>query len=584
MTIHNRLSLATGILIAGAIASPTLAGEPQAHIAHSDAQRDTNEAQDLPMSSGAALNWLRRQIIYLPWQDSLRDPLIDSTYDNRGITHERRIVSEPWALGIRSFHRRALWNRFARGYIYDMSIAAIALAMGEKKSDLRVAHGLINGLVYLQSEHGGLGFSANLFGDRFYDETYERSGSEGWAGYATLFVAARRKGKDLYSLTRSDIPSAHLVFVKRLAERLLKRCERLNRDGPQNDKRAENPCNYGKAALIRGGRGAYAFSRIGADNGDGASWCDEEEGNIDTRSGGRYPTENFCPDEVNWFSVEHNIDNFFFLHALGSALGSEGGRYTNGAVSIEKGLEHAWRSPPATRPADCDDSKPCSDVPVTCLPKTERFARGLIDKNGRKWDWVPALDLASWGAMYQQAIEECDNANKALEWAECFTATYRKEKKDKATEEDKDQAEEIKGYRPYRGRDDYGQDWDRLRRVVWTEGSLGVAMAQYKAGNSAKARQIVDEMLSARSKRDAMRYALHSTEWNLIDFIDAPSVAGTAWLAMVLRCLEPHQEGQVGLADQLRDQPCDDFWSIRSEFLRSPRHSDPGLDGLRFAP
>ncbi len=212
---------------------------------------------------------------------------------------------------------------------------------------------------------------------------------------------------------------------------------------------------------------------------------------------GNYNTTDwsFTPGQIEWISTEHNVDAFFFLRDLGAWTGDT--RYSQAAQQIRDGLlSQLWQE------------------------EKGRFERGL-DPSGQP-DGVDALDAASWGAMFLLAIGEKEKAQRSLDFA---TNTYF------------NSADGLWGYKPYAGiADDF--DWDNID-VVWSEGSLGVAIAYLKFGDSAnqnQARNIIAEMakLQNRDPGGGLLYAVHTGD-ELTDFPRAPSVGGTGWFVMVLR-------------------------------------------------
>jgi hypothetical protein len=112
----------------------------------------------------------------------------------------------------------------------------------------------------------------------------------------------------------------------------------------------------------------------------------------------------------------------------------------------------------------------------------------------------------------------------------------------------------VAGHRPYDDVPLY-EDRDVQRRLlpeapdarwrdlpfVWSEGSLGVALALTRLGRPARAREIVGEMLKLR---DGSGIRLASRELPH-QFVASPSVAGTAWHVIVDAAL--HAPGTPGL-------------------------------------
>ncbi len=209
-------------------------------------------------------------------------------------------------------------------------------------------------------------------------------------------------------------------------------------------------------------------------------------------------TWEFIPGQVEWVSTEHNVDAYFFLRDLGELSGDE--RYSFAAQQIRDGL-------------------------LTKLWNEEkgRLDRGL-DAAGQP-DGVDALDAASWGGIFLLAAGEEEKAIRSLAYAEQM---YRNE------------ADGIWGYKPYTGTVE-GINWDGVP-AVWSEGSLGVAMAYAKMGDTAslcRARSILNQManLQERDPAGGLLYMVNSGD-ELAGFPRVPSVGGTTWLLMTLRALE----------------------------------------------
>jgi hypothetical protein len=201
--------------------------------------------------------------------------------------------------------------------------------------------------------------------------------------------------------------------------------------------------------------------------------------------------------QIEWVSTEHNVDAYFFLRDLGERTGDT--RYSLAAQQIRDGL-------------------------LTRLWNEEKGRLDqALDPAGQP-DGVDALDSASWGAMFLLAAGEEEKARRSLAFAE---RTYW------------NQAEGIWGYKPYAGTVE-GTNWD-AQWVVWSEGSLGMAMAYMKLGDAAslaRARTILAEMarLQERDPAGGLLYALYPCD-ELTDFPRAPSVGGTGWFVMALRAL-----------------------------------------------
>jgi len=221
--------------------------------------------------------------------------------------------------------------------------------------------------------------------------------------------------------------------------------------------------------------------------------------------------------DVNWFSTEHNIDAFFFLRDIG--LLTNNTLYLDAATQIKQSLlTYHWNS-----------SYGC-------------FQQGIDDD-------AKALDAASWGALFLLSIGRPAEGESCLEFVE---ANFSRE----VTYNIGGVAQNISGYTPHANTD-----------FVWSEGSLGVALAYLRAGNQSRYSQIVSEIQKMRGLSGGVIYAAPPAT----DFADWESVAGTAWMVMVQ-------------SDQL-----DAFWEMgllvdEPAPVRSNHHTQvmvPGPSGVR---
>jgi uncharacterized repeat protein (TIGR01451 family) len=176
--------------------------------------------------------------------------------------------------------------------------------------------------------------------------------------------------------------------------------------------------------------------------------------------------------DVSWFSTEHNIDAYFFLRDIG--LLKNNTTYLDAAKRIKQSLlSNHWN------------------------PSYGCFQQGIDDT-------AKALDSASWGALFLISIGQPAKAESCLNFIEAnfpTTATCN-----------------ISGYKPYVS-----------TNLVWSEGSLGVAMAYQRAGDQAKRDAIVGEIGKMRGPNGGIVYACPAAT----DFSDWESVAGTAWMVML---------------------------------------------------
>ena len=199
---------------------------------------------------------------------------------------------------------------------------------------------------------------------------------------------------------------------------------------------------------------------------------------------------------VLWVSTEHNISSYFFLTALYQL--TQEPRY-------------------GTRAAEVSDRL----MAVLWQPDVGQFATGLKEDGTLNGD--RALDCASWGALFLLARGEKEKAKIAIETADRVYAN-----------EDCG----VRGHRPYHAEPIYEDPgvqqlllpkrpeatWKDLP-FVWSEGSLGVALAHLRLGNITRANEIVNEMEKLK-EGDGIKYATRDLPYI---FSAGASVAGTAW-------------------------------------------------------
>jgi hypothetical protein len=350
--------------------------------------------------------------------------------------------------------QRLYMGKYGRAFVYDQAVDAIAWLMN---GEIDRARQLLDYLSSYQNLNvpvvgaadGSFGFSFNTVGcpadapnnrDSFYDMNYLRSGANAWVGYA--FVMYQRMSGD----------ARYLDTAVNIADYLL-------------TQQVTDP-NDNRFGLVRGGFGYY----------DTITW-------------------EFHPISIEWVSIEHNIDTYFFLRDLGIITGDT--HYSIAAQRVQEGmLSQMW-----------DDEK-------------GRFNQGLSPSG--EPDPVNALDAASWGAIFLLAVDENEKAQRSLKFAQQNFYNF---------------ADGLWGYKPYAGEVE-GVDWDN-KNMVWSEGSLGVAMAYLKLGGTVNQNwigHILVEMtkLQSRDPSGGLMYAVQEGD-NFSDFPKAPAVAGTAWFVMNMR-------------------------------------------------
>ena len=215
--------------------------------------------------------------------------------------------------------------------------------------------------------------------------------------------------------------------------------------------------------------------------------------------------ELYTDEPAKGISTENNISAWFFLRQLAEVTGEAG--WTQAADRIKHGLlQHVW-----------------SDA---LGQFNEGFAsNGSLDSN-------KALDCASWGALFLLATGETEKARKALDSTEKYYAT---------------RDGDAIGYRPYSdslvfenpevGRfffpDDAHKQW-RALALVWSEGTLGVALARLRSGQAERARQLVMGLSPLKLASGSLRCATLELPFQMAD---VPCVAASAWFVLVAAAL-----------------------------------------------
>ena len=198
--------------------------------------------------------------------------------------------------------------------------------------------------------------------------------------------------------------------------------------------------------------------------------------------------------DVSWCSTEHNIDSYFALKL--TAYLTDDASYDISADVIASSLGSTlWNAVQG------------------------RFKQGIGDN-------YRALDCQSWGSIWlvtdhNQSINVNNRLEKALLFAE---NTFGNNQRSHLTNE------WTEGYGPYADSSNGLQ-----ANCVWSEGTLGVAMAYLRAGQSTKTRRLVHNMSPITNTEGGLLYAAQET---VVDnsgavFYPYPSVAGSGWLALV---------------------------------------------------
>lgn len=220
---------------------------------------------------------------------------------------------------------------------------------------------------------------------------------------------------------------------------------------------------------------------------------------------GKSVQELYDDGPIRWVSTEHNISSYFFLSALGRLTADS--RYINAARDIRQGLlASLWQD------------------------EMGQFAQG-ISPDGTL-DRTRALDCASWGALFLFAAGETEKAARALRTADTIYLSSHGT---------------IEGHRPYHEKPVY--DDAKVQRLmlpdapatrwkdlsfVWSEGTMGVALAQVRRGDVPRAAKLVAGVLQMRDG-GGIRYGTREFPY---EFSASPSVAGTAWHVIVQEDLQ----------------------------------------------
>jgi hypothetical protein len=337
--------------------------------------------------------------------------------------------------------------------IYDNALVALVLDRVGRHDE---AGRILESLATLQRVDGGIPFSFPIDGAETAP-AYVRSGALAWVGYAAVeYVDAAAGGPAREAIVRM----AHRIAGYLAAHQV---------DVPGD----------AREGLVTGGEGNFVY---------------------DVQAGGA--EETFVPGAVEWASVEHNVDTFFFLRDLARVTGQTA--YATGAQRIAHALvSRAW------------------DLPAGQL------RRGLQAKGA---DRTLALDCASWGSLFLLAAGEPARAETAFATADARFAS-------------RDPATGVAGHRPYASGPVFEEasmaayyartgtpgDWAALE-AVWPEGSAGVALAALRLGHRERAAVILAELERLRDPAGGLPMMTAAVPF---EFDTKPSVAATAWVELV---------------------------------------------------
>jgi len=197
--------------------------------------------------------------------------------------------------------------------------------------------------------------------------------------------------------------------------------------------------------------------------------------------------------DVTWCSTEHMIDSYFVFHLTNYLTNNS--EYLHAAEVIAASLY---------------DSEFWND-------SNGRFNQGYQDP-------YMALDTQSWGSVWllSNGINGTlgqMRADDALTFADSYFLSYQMSILGGM----------AKGYGPYA---DSSNGFHS--EAVWSEGSLGVALAHLRKGDTAYAKMIVEDLMSLIGTDGSLLYVANKTTVDVSGetFYPFPSAAGTAWLGL----------------------------------------------------
>jgi hypothetical protein len=365
---------------------------------------------------------------------------------------------------------------YGRSFIYDDALGAVAFTMVNRYHETEQ---LLNSIVHLVGADGSLWFAYNTQNNWPSESDHEgalvRTGALAWVGYAlTYYLQARQ------------LDSAGFAYQDRLGVQFRENAEAIARYILARQVSASDDPRFG---LVTGGTGSSAVSLSGA---------------------AATPTESYNDAAVQWVSMEHNIDTWYFLRDLGRLTSD--GRYSEAAERIRLRLLDLW--------SDEDG----------------QFIQGI--HADRAPDTVLPLDGASWGAIFLLSQGRDAQAGRCLDGMEKRFGV---------------QLADVRGYRPYGREPVYtdervnafyyppsGRLWSDLP-LVWGEGSLGAAAAYIRAGRPDEGRKVMESM-RALAVEGGFRYTTTPVPHQ---FSDYPSVATTAWFVIATEMLRGTPVGDL---------------------------------------
>ena len=185
--------------------------------------------------------------------------------------------------------------------------------------------------------------------------------------------------------------------------------------------------------------------------------------------------------DVKWYATADNIVAYFFLRDLGRLTLNDS--YATRADLIKRSLlKHHWNETQG------------------------RFDPAIGDSSNG------LMETASLGALFFAALGDTSKAQSSLDFVE---RTYQ------AVLVPYD----VTGYAPYED-----------RTTIWSQGSLEMALAYKRIGNVEKSQAILGDIIKLQKTEGGVPYAMPEATTVITEdvFHEWPSVAGTAWLLIVL--------------------------------------------------
>lgn len=360
---------------------------------------------------------------------------------------------------------------FHRSATYDNALAALAFLLTGKRDEAAFT---LHALARLVRRDGSLWFSyntANSWPDEGYHESaLVRAGAVGWVGYAFSFYLTHAPPCEVDDRGCARERAFFVETASRLADYLLS----LQVDNPADPRHGLLRLGYGDIELAYEAANDQVF-------------------------------EVYLDEPALGISTENNISAWFFLRQLGELTGEA--RWSQAAERIRRGLlRGAWNE------------------------GIGQFNRGF-HASGQP-DPVKALDCASWGVLFLRAVDETEKARRVLTAIERY---YRA----------RDGA--AVGYRPYFDHPVFKtaevgryffpreprKEWRDIP-LVWSEGTLGVALAYLRMGKRQQAAAIMSGLRVLQVEGSGLRYASREVPYQMAD---VPSVAASAWLVLVAEAM-----------------------------------------------